>query len=77
MTPETRGVQKQLKPLKRLAMLIVVRDADECSRAIEAALEAMDPPIEVYGGIVRLIAELVPYGGESHELANGSPRAQL
>lgn len=40
----------------------VVRDADECARALEDALEAMDPPIDVHEGILRLIAELVPYG---------------
>lgn len=33
-------------------------DVDQCARAIEKALEAMDPPIEVYAGIVRLIAEM-------------------
>lgn len=35
----------------------VVRDVDECSRAIEAALAAMDPPMEAYEGILKLIAE--------------------
>lgn len=34
----------------------VVHDADECARAIERALEAMDPPIEGYAGILQLIA---------------------
>lgn len=40
----------------------VVRNAEECAQAIESALIAMDPPLEVFDGIVRLIAELVPYG---------------
>lgn len=42
----------------------VVRNADECARAIDAALEAMDPPIDVFEGILKLIAKFVPYGGE-------------
>ena len=32
-------------------------DVEECARVIERALEAMDPPIEIYTGILRLIAE--------------------
>lgn len=40
----------------------VVHDANGCARAIEAALEAMDPPLEVFEGIVKLIANFVPYG---------------
>lgn len=39
-----------------------VRNADECVKALERALEAMNPPLEVFGGILKLIAELVPYG---------------
>lgn len=35
----------------------VVRNADECARVIEKALETMDPPIELHAGILRLIAE--------------------
>lgn len=30
---------------------------DQCARAIEEALEAMNPPLAVHGGILRLIAE--------------------
>lgn len=42
----------------------VVRNANECAQAIESALTTMDPPLEVYEGIVRLIAEFVSYGGK-------------
>lgn len=35
----------------------VIHDAYECARAIECALEQMDPPIEVFIGILKLIAE--------------------
>lgn len=41
---------------------VVVRDADECARAIQRALAAMDPPIDVYEGIVKLIADFLSYG---------------
>lgn len=37
-------------------------DADECTRALEIALTAMKPPLDVYEGILRLIAAFVPYG---------------
>lgn len=37
-------------------------DVDECARAIESALEAMDPPIEVFSGILTLIELAQPYG---------------
>lgn len=40
----------------------VIRDADECVKALEKALEAMHPPIDVYEGILCLIAEFVSYG---------------
>lgn len=39
----------------------VVRKPDDCAQAIERAL-AMDPPIEVFAGILRLIAAFVPFG---------------
>lgn len=35
----------------------VFTSADECARAIDSALATMDPPLEVFGGVVRLIAE--------------------
>lgn len=38
--------------------------ADECAKAIEEALEAMDPPLEVFEGILRLIAEFAQPHGE-------------
>lgn len=43
---------------------------DECVRTIEAALEAMSPPIEVYDGILRLIAEFAEPCGK-WRVANG------
>lgn len=44
----------------------VLNNADECARAIEAALEAMDPPIgdNIHAGILRLIAEFAEPHGE-------------
>lgn len=41
---------------------VAISSADECTKAIERALAAMDPPLDVYEGIVKLIAEFVPYG---------------
>lgn len=36
---------------------------DERVRAIDNALGAMDPPLEVFGGVLKLIAEFAaPYG---------------
>lgn len=35
----------------------VVKNAEECEDALERALDAITPPLDVYGGIVRLIAE--------------------
>lgn len=40
----------------------IVRDADECAKAIERALAAMEPPLEVYEGMVKIIVAFVPYG---------------
>lgn len=45
----------------------VVRSADECVRALEKALVAMDTALEVYEGILRIIAAFVPYRGEANE----------
>lgn len=36
---------------------VMFTSADESVEAIEASLEAMDPPIDVYEGILKLIAE--------------------
>lgn len=38
------------------------RDAEECTRALERALAAMKPPLDVYEGILQLIAKFVPFG---------------
>lgn len=48
----------------------VISSADECTRALERALEAMNPPFDddVHEGIISLIANFVPYG----ELRNRS-----
>lgn len=51
---------------KQLQVSAPIRDvyvsAEECAQAIEEALEAMDPPLEVFGGILELIAEFTkPY----------------
>lgn len=47
---------------------VVIPDAfispDECARYIEAALEALDPPLDVFGGILILIAEFAQPHGE-------------
>lgn len=43
----------------------VISCVDDCVRALETALEAMDPPLEydVHGGILQLIAEFAePFG---------------
>lgn len=40
----------------------VPNNADECAKAINRALEAMEPPLDVYEGIVHLIAAFVSYG---------------
>lgn len=53
-------------------MSYYVRDVDECVKALEVAVEAMDPPLDVFGGILRLIAEFVPYGTVSMQLCWGS-----
>lgn len=43
------------------AMPDFIRNADECVRALQTAtLQATDPPLDVYEGILRLIAEFVP-----------------
>lgn len=41
-----------------------IPSVEECAYAIEMALEAMDPPIEVFRGILRLIAEFAKSQGE-------------
>ena len=41
---------------------------DECARALEDALAAMDPPIDVYEGILKFIGELAQPYGKSHGL---------
>lgn len=38
-------------------------NADGCVRALDAAVAAMDPEMEVHKGILHLIADFVPYGG--------------
>lgn len=47
------------KKQKIYAIPDVPPSVDECTRAIEAALDTMDPPIDdnVHGGILRLIAK--------------------
>lgn len=40
----------------------VVCNVDECARALEQALEAMKPPLDVFAGILRLIGGFVSYG---------------
>lgn len=42
----------------------VTQDVDECARLIEEALASMDPPIDVYSGILKLIAEFAQPHGE-------------
>lgn len=39
-----------------------VRNADECTNALVAALQAVDPDLDVYEAILRIIAAFVPYG---------------
>lgn len=45
---------------------MAVFEANECTDALIVAVEAMQPPIDVYRGILRLIAEFVPYGTFLH-----------
>lgn len=40
----------------------IIRNADECAKALERALAAMNPPLDIYEGILQLIAAFVPYG---------------
>lgn len=52
---------------KKLKTAVVPHDAfasaDKCAETVEAALEAMEPSLEVHSGIPRLIAEFAqPYG---------------
>lgn len=49
-----------------------VRNADECVDALSRALEAMEPPLDVYEGILRTIAEFTPYGELPHILFRSS-----
>lgn len=60
--------KKQEMEMSRAMSSDAVRNADDCVRALERALESMQPPVEVFAGILRLIAEYVPYG----ELSYGS-----
>lgn len=55
----TSGVWKQRLKQERQhrAMSDAVDNIGECARAIESALVAMDPPLEVFGGVLKLIAE--------------------
>lgn len=43
-----------------------IRNADDCARALEMAIQVMDPPLEVYNGILRRIADFAGpyYNGE-------------
>lgn len=51
----------------------VICNADECATAIERATRAMDPPLEVYEGILQLIAVFAgppyPYGEQRPRFA--------
>lgn len=40
-----------------------IANADECARALDAALVMVDAELDVFEGILRLIAAYVPYGG--------------
>lgn len=39
-----------------------ILNADELVDALSAALDATEPPLEVYEGLLRLIAKFVPFG---------------
>lgn len=39
-----------------------IRNADDCVQALQSALAVMDSPLEIYEGVLQLIAEFVPYG---------------
>lgn len=41
----------------------VVHNAQECTQALERVMDAME--LEVHVGILRLIADLVPYGEQA------------
>lgn len=41
----------------------------ECVKALEEALAALQPPLGVYGGVLRLIAELMPQPGTQERVA--------
>lgn len=60
-----------------LSMLPAIRNADECTQALERALEAMDPPLDVHAGILRLIANLVPYGECRLAIGNEEKRGEI
>lgn len=40
---------------------VAVSNALECAKALERALEALYPSLDVYEGVLLLIAEFVPY----------------
>lgn len=40
----------------------VIQNADECVAALTSTLDAIEPALDVYEGILRIIAEFVPYG---------------
>lgn len=48
--------RKQQQPQK------AVRDEKECTDVLSAVLATMKPPIDVYEGILCLIATFVPFG---------------
>lgn len=50
---------------RKIAIAHVIRDADECARFLEEALEALDPPIEVHRGILRVISDYMTFGKRS------------
>lgn len=52
----------------RCVLKATIRNAEECVQALAAALEAIDPSLDVYEGILQLIAEFVPYGKDSRAL---------
>lgn len=56
-------VMKKHKVATIPAREAMITSADQCTRALEEALEAMEPPLNdnVHGGILRLIAEFMPW----------------
>lgn len=54
-------------------MSMIVNNAHKCVKALEMALEAMEPSLGVYDCILRIIAEFVPYGASSPLVLLGQP----